>query len=195
MTMNESKSETLDPICGMTVDEATALHANSKRKRKTKRKHENMTHQRNSNRFIRSSLALAFALAIWSPVQTRSAEPAERKDMKEENMMERCQEMMEQKQTMKEEMKAQDAALTEQVAKMNSAPKDKKMSLMAAVITRLVEQRIARDERKAKMEEQMMKHMMQNMPMGKNSMSQCPMMKDMDHPSAGPRTEHQEGQK
>ncbi len=27
MTMNESKSVTKDPICGMTVDEATALHA------------------------------------------------------------------------------------------------------------------------------------------------------------------------
>jgi YHS domain-containing protein len=25
--MNESKSEAKDPICGMTVDEATALHA------------------------------------------------------------------------------------------------------------------------------------------------------------------------
>lgn len=27
MTINESESETKDPICGMTVDEATALHA------------------------------------------------------------------------------------------------------------------------------------------------------------------------
>jgi len=27
MTMNESKSVTKDPICGMTVDETTALHA------------------------------------------------------------------------------------------------------------------------------------------------------------------------
>ena len=27
MTMNNMKSETKDPICGMTVDEATALHA------------------------------------------------------------------------------------------------------------------------------------------------------------------------
>ena len=26
MTMNESKTVTKDPICGMTVDEATALH-------------------------------------------------------------------------------------------------------------------------------------------------------------------------
>jgi len=27
MTMKESKTATKDPICGMTVDEATALHA------------------------------------------------------------------------------------------------------------------------------------------------------------------------
>lgn len=136
-----------------------------------------MTHQRNSNLLIRSSLAVAFALAIWSPVQSRSTEPAEGEPATEDTMMDRCQDMKGQKETMKEEMKAQDAELTGQIAKMNSAPEDKKMSLMAAVITRLVEQRIARDEKKAKMEEQMMKHMMQNMPMGKDSLSQCPMMK------------------
>ena len=27
MTMNETKTVTKDPICGMTVDEATAIHA------------------------------------------------------------------------------------------------------------------------------------------------------------------------
>ena len=35
------------------------------------------------------------------------------------------------------------------------------------------------DERKAQMDEEMMQHMMQHMQMGKASMSQCPMMKDM----------------
>lgn len=49
-----------------------------------------MNHQRNSTCFIRSSVAVAFALTIWSPVQSRSAEPAERKDMKEEKMLDRC---------------------------------------------------------------------------------------------------------
>jgi hypothetical protein len=157
-----------------------------------------MKHQRNSNRFIRSSLALAFALAIWSPVHSRSAEPAEGKTVTEDTMMERRQEMKEQKLKMKEDMKAEDAELTEQLVKMNSAPKDKKMSLMAAVITDMVEQRIARDKRNAKMEEQMMKHMMQQMQIGKESMSQCPRMKgmeSMDHKSAGPHKEDQEEQK
>jgi hypothetical protein len=170
-----------------------------------------MQKRTNMDLLIRSSLALVLALAIGhlsacaehrlgtgpavgSPAQSQSAETAEGKNMAEAKMMERCREMKEQKQKMKEDMKAQDAELTEQIAKMNSAPKDKKMSLMAAVITRMVEQRIIMDARKAKMEEEMMKHMMQHMQMGKESMSQCPMMKEMkgmDESPAGAHKEHQ----
>jgi len=138
-----------------------------------------MNNQRNTYLLIRSTLALALSLAIWSPVQAQSAKPAEGKMMMEGKMMKHCQEMKEQKQKMKEDMQAQDAELTEQLAKMNSAPEDKKMSLMAVVITDMVEQRIAMDARKAKMAEEMMQHMMQHMQMGKESMSQCPMMKGM----------------
>jgi hypothetical protein len=87
--------------------------------------------------------------------------------------------MKEQKEKMMADMKAQDADLTEQVAKMNSAPKDKKIDLMAAVVTRMVEQRTAMNVRKEKMQGEMMKHMMQQMQMGKESMEQCPMMKGM----------------
>jgi len=138
-----------------------------------------MKNQTNTNRVIRASLALALALVIWSPIQARSAEPAEGKNMTEAKMMEHCQEMKEQKQKMKADMKAHDAELTEQVAKMNNASEDKKMGLMAAVITHMVELRITMDERKARMEDEMMKHMMRHMQMGKESMSKCPMMKDM----------------
>src|ERR1035437_4736184 len=95
-----------------------------------------MKNQMNTNLVIRSSLALVLALAIWSPVQARSAETAEGKNMTEAKMMERCQEMKEQKQKMMEDMKAQDAQLTEQLTKMNRAPENKKMGLMAAVIDR-----------------------------------------------------------
>jgi len=45
--------------------------------------------------------------------------------MTEAQMMERCQEMKAQKQKMMADMKAQDAELTEQITKMNSAPEDK----------------------------------------------------------------------
>ena len=132
-----------------------------------------------ANFLIRSSFAVALVLAIWSPVQSQSAEPAEGKMMTEAKMMKRCQEMKEQKQKMKKDMETQAAQLTEQLAKMNSAPEDKKMDLMASVLTLMVEQRIAMDERKAKMDDEMMQHMMQHMQMGKESMSQCPMMKGM----------------
>jgi len=98
-----------------------------------------MKKQTHTNLLLRSSLALALALAIGhlsacaghspgtsaavgSPVQARSAEPAEGKYMTDAKMTERCQEMKEQKQKMKEDMKAQDAQLTEQLTKMNSAP-------------------------------------------------------------------------
>jgi hypothetical protein len=44
---------------------------------------------------------------------------------------------------MKDDMKAHDDQLTEQLTKMNREPQDRKMDLMASVITHMVEQRIA----------------------------------------------------
>jgi hypothetical protein len=157
-----------------------------------------MKYQTNTNLVIRSSLALALALAIWSPGQSQSAEPAEGKMMMKGKMMTHCQEMKEQKQKMMEDMKAQDTELTEQVARMNSAPENKKVDLIAAIVTRMAEQRIAMNARMAKMQDEMMKHMMEHMQMGKESLSQCPVMKGMkgmDETSAGAHKEHQEEQK
>lgn len=134
-----------------------------------------MKHHTNPHLIICSGLALAFVLAVWSPVQAQSAAPAEVKHPMEATMMKRCQEMKQQKQKMMADMKAQDDQLMEQVAEMNRAPHDKKIGLMAAVLTHMAEQRIAMDARKAKMDEEMMQHMQ----MGKDSMLQCPMMKDM----------------
>jgi hypothetical protein len=138
-----------------------------------------MKKQTNMNLAIRSSLALALALAVWCPVQARSAEPAEGKTIMETKMMERCQAMKEKKEKMMADIKAQDAELTVQVAKMNSAPADKKMDLMAGILTQMAERRIAMDARKAKMEEEMIQHMMQHLQMGRQSISHCPMMKTM----------------
>jgi hypothetical protein len=131
----------------------------------------------------------------------RSAGPAQEKKMAEAEMMARCQEMMAQKQKMKVDMEAQNAQLTEQISEMNGAPVDKKTDLMAALLTQMVEKRIAMDARKAKMEDEMMQHMMQHMQMGKESMSQCPMMKGMkdmkgmDAKPAGAQKEDPETQK
>jgi len=160
-----------------------------------------MNNQMKTNLAIRSSLALGLALTVWSPVYAQSPQPADGKAMTAATMMERCQEMKEQKQKMKEDMKAQDAQLTEQLADMNRAPKDKKVGLMASALTGMVQQRITMDARKAKMEDEMMQHMMQHMQMGKESMAQCPMMKGMkdmkgmDEGSAATHKDHQQEQK
>lgn len=143
-----------------------------------------------TSRILRSCLALGLALAIWSPFQAQSASHMGGEEKTPVKMMDRCQEMMTQKQQMMADMRAQDAELSAQLAKMNSAPQDQKLDLLAAVVTRMVEQRIAMDERKAKMHDEMMQHMMQHMQMGKESMAKCPMMKGMDEKS-GDAHKHQ----
>ena len=140
-----------------------------------------------SSLLIRSSLALTMAFATLSPIFSQAAEPADEKKM-DSKMMEHCEKMKEEKAKMKADMTAQDAELTAHAAKMNSAPADKKVDEMAALVTHMLEQRIAMDARKAKMEEEMMNHMMKHMEMGKESMAKCPMMK-------GDHKEHHDAQK
>ena len=114
--------------------------------------------------------------------------------MMESKMMESCQAIMEQKQKIMAEMKAQDAELVAQVSKMNGAVEGKKLDLLAAVVTNMVEQRTAMNMRMGKMENEMMQHMQ----MGKEFMSQCPMMKgmkDVNDKSAGKHKQHHEEQK
>jgi hypothetical protein len=118
-----------------------------------------MKDKTNTNLVIRSSVALALALAIWSPVHAQSLDPAEGKTMTATTMMQHCQEMKAQKRRLKEDTQVQNAQLTEQLANMNRAPEDQKTGLIAAVLTHVVEQRIAMDARKAKMDEAMMQHM------------------------------------
>jgi hypothetical protein len=110
--------------------------------------------------------------------------------MTETQMKDHCKVMMEQKKKLAADTKSQDAELTELVAKMNRAPGDKQMTLMAAAITQIVEQQVAMDQRKAKMDDEMMAHMMQHMQMGKDSMSQCPMMKGMKDMGDSPDGAH-----
>jgi hypothetical protein len=119
-----------------------------------------MKNKTNRSLLIGSILTVALAVAIGSPVLSQSARPAEGKAMMEGKMMEHCRALMAEKQKLLADMKAQDAELTKEVAQMNSAPVDKKMNLMAAVITRMVEQRTSMNLRMEKMQEAMMQHMM-----------------------------------
>ena len=111
---------------------------------------------------IRSALILA--LAVCSPVQAQG--PGGRGMMKGK-MMGYCREMTGQRQQMMEAFKAQDAALTEQLAKLKSAPDDKKMEQMTALVTLMAEQRIAMNAHREKMQDLMTKHMLRHMEAGK----------------------------
>ena len=137
-----------------------------------------MTHGTRTSLVIGFSLALV--LAIGSTVHAGPATPAGGMQMTETQMKDHCKDMMEQKKKLAADVKSQDAELTETVAKMNRAPGEKQMTLMTAVITQLVDQRVAMNQRKAKMDDDMMAHMMEHMQMGKGAMAQCPMMKDMN---------------
>lgn len=92
-------------------------------------------------------------------------------------MMGYCREMTEQRQQMMEARKAEDAALTEQLAKMKSAPDDKKMEQLTALVTLMAEQRIAMSAHRAKMEDVMTRHMLRHLEMGKEVMEDCPILK------------------
>ncbi len=142
--------------------------------------------------FIRIGAMLALILlnAIGATAQPgpkgeTKPNPTKGMEMAKGKMMEGCQEMKAAKQSLKQDVQSQNDALTEQLAAMNRAPASEKMGLMAAVVTKMAEQRMTMEARKATMEEEMMKHMMQHMQMGKESMSQCPMMKDMGDKPTG----------
>ena len=157
-----------------------------------------MNNQTHPFTLIRFAVLIVLALAIWSPVEAQSAQPTDGKMIAEGKMMEGCREMKKKKESMMADAKIQDAELTTQVAKMNSAPDNEKLGLMAALVTHMAEQRVTMDVRKAKMDGEMMQHMMQHMQMGADSMSQCPMMKgmaDMDAPSDDAHKEHHSDQK
>jgi hypothetical protein len=151
------------------------------------KKRYNMKHQNNSNLVIRSSLALALAVAIWSPVQVRSAEPADGKMMmggkmmSETNTMPRSQAMPEQREKMMSDMKEQDAQLAGQIAEMNRAAADKKLDMMADIVTRMAAQRADMNARMETMHEAMVK----NTKTEQGNTSSDPMMQGMTTNSTG----------
>jgi hypothetical protein len=146
-----------------------------------------MKYQNISNLVIRSSMALALAVALWSPVQVRSAEPADGKMMmggkmmSETNVMPRSEAMQEQGAKMMSDMKAQDAQLAGQIYEMNHAAADKKLDLMAAIVTRMAAQRTDMNARMETMHEAMVK----NIQMDQENMLSAPMTQGMDTNSMG----------
>ncbi len=132
---------------------------------------------------------VSLALIVLLASTVRSAEPAKADPVAGGSMMDDCRKMQEHKQKAMAAMKAEDAELAKQVAAMNSAPENKKVALMAALLTRMVEQRAAMHQQAEKMHEEMTQHMMKHAGMGGDSMAQCPMMTRMggDKPHADMR--------
>jgi hypothetical protein len=124
----------------------------------------------------RPLLTLALAMSFLAPARAAAAESV---PMTPATMMQHCMEMQQQMQQMATARKAQDAVLAEQIAKVNSAPDGQKVALLTSTVTLLYEQRMAMDARVARMGDEMTRHMMQHMQMGRESMSGCPMMKGM----------------
>lgn len=140
----------------------------------------------NSARFLVAVVAgllllLTSVLAQTQQNTMKHTHPATQKQqaMSGGNMMEQCKAMMESHQKMEAEMKAMDAELERMVAGMNAAPADKKVDATAAAVTKIAEQRRTMRDRMQAMHMSMMRHMMAHMQMGKSSMAECPMMKEM----------------
>ena len=134
-----------------------------------------------------STLTLVLALVVWSPALQSAEHPSEHPSMNAK--MKSCQAMTAEKQKLAKDLQAQDAELNRQVARMNRAPANRKMDLMAAIITRLVTQCTVTNARQAKLQEGMIQHVAQHIQMGKESLSQCAVIKGAA-PQATRRSEH-----
>ena len=121
---------------------------------------------------IRSGLALAMALALGTPGM---AQPTDHSKM-DHSKMDHAKMNSDHMKEMMAEMKAQDAELTAQIARMNSATREAKLDMMAEILTKMVDQRTAMNARMEQMHGEMMKHMQ----MGMGSKPHHPKMKGMD---------------
>jgi len=137
-----------------------------------------------AERMARGECPMKMMAAERAPAVNAAAEKA---------MGQECQSMKLQKEKMKEQATTQAAALTDIVAKMNAAPKDKKPGVTAEAVTMVVEQKLEMDARMAKKDEEMMKHMMKHLQLGEESMAKCPMMKKSGDLANGPGSEHARG--
>jgi len=100
------------------------------------------------------------------------AKPASAMDAK-------CQSMMAEHETMMVDMKASDQRLDALVATMSAASGMEKMAATASVVTERVTQDRAMRDAMMKMQQDMMRHLMEHLQAGTASMASCPMMKQM----------------
>lgn len=109
---------------------------------------------------------------VHQPPAAAAAKPAAAMDAK-------CDAMMAEHEKMTADMKAADERLDALVATMNTAAGADKGVATAAVVSEMATAGRAMRDAKAKMDDDMMVHMMEHMQAGKDSMASCPMMKPM----------------
>ncbi|HEX3133882.1 MAG TPA: hypothetical protein VHX44_09915 [Planctomycetota bacterium] len=156
-----------------------------------------MTTHQTAPRMMNLTLACAAGLFLMIGTTTHvlSAEEAGDKGHTAAGKVDGCEKMCEEMKAEKAKLiadrNAQDSQLNAEIAAINNAPDDKKVSLIATVITHMVAQRIAMDARKDKMEEDMMKHMMAHMDQGKEPATKCSMMKGIDKKNGEGHEDHE----
>jgi len=138
-----------------------------------------MKHRSAPARLLCSGLVLSLASLLPLAAASKPGKMPMMEKMSDATLAEHCDTMMKEKKAMAAEMKADDAALASQVSAMNNAPDAEKLALLAAVVTKLSDQRVAMHASHAKMEAGMMAHMMEHMQQGPTSLGTCPMMKGM----------------
>lgn len=117
------------------------------------------------------------ALIVLLTLPFASAQGMKSKE-KSKSEMAGCEAMMQQHEAMQKQMAGMDVKLQSLVDDMNRADASAKIDKMAAVITELVSQRSMMQKQMAEMQPEMMHHMMEHMQGGKDSMADCPMMKE-----------------
>lgn len=136
------------------------------------------------SRRMKLAIALASAVLMFPAVRTAAA-PQQTPPMKGSqmqmkhpmNMEPKCKTMMADHDKMMADVKIADDKLDALVAKMTSAPSSTQLAATVAVVTEIVAQRKSMHSGMMKMNDDMMKHMMEHMQAGPESMAMCPMMK------------------
>ena len=150
----------------------------------------NLTIQR---RTLQAGLLLAATVGIGIPAHALYAKPTEEKTAPGPRLMERKmmtpaahQKMMEEHRKMMADLTTKDAELTELVTKLNRAPQDQKIDLVADIVTRLVAQQTILHQGMDRMHKIMGECTM--LMMNSDSQAACPMNPAADEKPAAPST-------
>lgn len=114
-----------------------------------------MSNTTNSNLIIGTKLALAMSMVNGIPVRTVGTKPTAKESMMSGERMERDQLTRRRYQRATAETKAQVHQLITEVTRMNAAPAEMKAELIAAVVTKMVQQHAAMHLRMEKMHDEM----------------------------------------